>query len=37
VVMFKSLASAYTKALEDHTQRTRGLSPIRIGDFFSLF
>jgi hypothetical protein len=37
VVMFKPLASAYTKALEDHTQRTQGLSPIRMGDFFGLF
>jgi hypothetical protein len=37
VVMFKPMASAYSKALEDHTQRTQGLSPIRMEDFFGLF
>jgi hypothetical protein len=37
VVMFKSLASAYTKALGDHAQRTQELSTIRVGDFFGLF
>jgi hypothetical protein len=37
VVMFKPLASAYTKALTNHTQQSQGLVPVKIGDFFGLF
>jgi hypothetical protein len=35
--MFKPLASAYTKALTNHTQQSQGLVLIKIGDFFALF
>jgi hypothetical protein len=37
VVMFKPLASAYSEALIDYTQKTQGLVPIQIADFFGLF
>jgi hypothetical protein len=37
VVMFKPLASAYSEALMDHIQKTQGLVPIRMADFFGLF
>jgi hypothetical protein len=34
---FKPLASAYSKRLTIHTQRSQGLVPIKKGDFFLLF
>ena len=37
VVMFKSLSSAYSCELTEHTQKSQGLLPIKKGDFFSLF
>lgn len=37
VVMFKPLASAYSKELQEHLQRTRGLTPMKKGDFWPIF
>jgi hypothetical protein len=37
VVMFKPLASAYTKSLTNYTQQSQGLVLIKIGYFFTLF
>jgi hypothetical protein len=37
VVMFKLLASAYTKSLINHTQHSQGLVPLKMDDFFILF
>jgi hypothetical protein len=35
--MFKPLASLYSEAFKDHTQKTQGLVPIQIADLFGLF
>jgi hypothetical protein len=37
VVMFKPLASAYSKVLIDYTQKTQELVSIWVADFFGLF
>jgi hypothetical protein len=37
VVMFKPLSTSYTLALNNRTQRSQGLVPLRKGDFFPLF